>query len=61
MDMCMVDTTDMKVRPEVGDKVVVFGRERLADDLADRIGTINYEITCVVGKRVRRLYTGGNF
>ena len=60
MDMCMVDTTDMKVRPKVGDKVVVFGRERLADDLADRIGTINYEITCVVGKRVRRLYTGGN-
>lgn len=60
MDMCMVDTTDMKSRPKVGDKVVVFGRERLADDLADRIGTINYEITCVVGKRVRRLYTGGN-
>lgn len=60
MDMCMVDTTDMKVRPKVGDKVIVFGRERLADDLADRIGTINYEITCVVGKRVRRLYTGGN-
>ncbi len=60
MDMCMVDTTDMKVRPKVGDKVIVFGRERLADDLADRIGTINYEITCVVGKRVRRLYTGRN-
>ena len=60
MDMCLVDTTDMKVRPKVGDKVIVFGRERLADDLADRIGTINYEITCVVGKRVRRLYTGGN-
>ena len=60
MDMCMVDTTDMKVRPKVGDKVIVFGRERLADDLADSIGTINYEITCVVGKRVRRLYTGGN-
>ena len=60
MDMCMVDTTDMKVRPKVGDKVIVFGRERLADDLAERIGTINYEITCVVGKRVRRLYTGRN-
>ena len=59
MDMCMVDTTDMKVRPKVGDKVIVFGRERLADDLADRIGTINYEITCDVGKRVRRLYVGG--
>ena len=60
MDMCMVDTTDMKVRPKVGDKVVVFGRERLADDLANRMGTINYEITCDVGKRVRRIYTGGD-
>lgn len=60
MDMCMVDTTDMKVRPKVGDKVVVFGRDRLADDLADRMGTINYEITCDVGKRVRRIYTGGD-
>ena len=60
MDMCMVDTTDMKVRPKVGDKVVVFGRDRSADDLAERMGTINYEITCDVGKRVRRIYTGGN-
>lgn len=57
MDMCMVDTTDLKVRPKVGDKVTVFGRERLADDLADSLGTINYEITCDVGKRVRRVYT----
>ena len=60
MDMCMVDTTDMKVRPKVGDKVVVFGRDRSADDLAERMGTINYEITCDVGKRVRRIYTGGD-
>lgn len=57
MDMCMVDTTDLKVRPKVGDKVVVFGKDRLADDLADRLGTINYEITCDVGRRVRRIYT----
>ena len=57
MDMCMVDTTDLKVRPKVGDKVTVFGKDRLADDLADRLGTINYEITCDVGRRVRRIYT----
>jgi alanine racemase len=56
MDMCMIDTTDLKVRPKVGDEVIVFGKDRLADELADRVGTINYEITCVVGKRVRRLY-----
>lgn len=59
MDMCMVDTTDLDVRPKVGDKVTVFGNERSADELADRLGTINYEITCDVGKRVRRLYVGG--
>ena len=57
MDMCMVDTTDLKVRPKVGDKVTVFGKDRSADDLADRLGTINYEITCDVGRRVRRIYT----
>ncbi len=59
MDMCMVDTTDLESRPKVGDRVVVFGNERSADELADALGTINYEITCDVGKRVRRLYVGG--
>lgn len=56
MDMCMVDTTALTTRPKVGDIVMVFGKDRLADELADSIGTINYEITCVVGKRVRRIY-----
>ena len=56
MDMCMVDTTDLKTRPKVGDVVEIFGKDRLADDLAERMGTINYEITCDVGKRVRRIY-----
>jgi alanine racemase len=59
MDMCMVDTTDLETRPKVGDRVTVFGSERSADELAEALGTINYEITCDVGKRVRRLYTGG--
>ena len=60
MDMCMVDTTDLEERPKIGDKVVVFGSTRSADELAERLGTINYEITCDVGKRVRRIYVGGN-
>ncbi|WP_034448385.1 alanine racemase [Butyrivibrio sp. AE2032] len=59
MDMCMVDTTDLETRPQIGDKVTVFGSTRSADELADALGTINYEITCDVGKRVRRLYIGG--
>ena len=55
----MVDTTDLEERPKVGDKVTVFGSTRPADELAEALGTINYEITCDVGKRVRRLYVGG--
>ena len=59
MDMCMADTTDLEVRPAVGDRVTVFGSARSADELAEALGTINYEITCDVGKRVRRIYVGG--
>ena len=59
MDMCMTDTTDLDVRPAVGDRVTVFGSTRSADELAEALGTINYEITCDVGKRVRRIYVGG--
>ena len=59
MDMCMADTTDLDVRPAVGDRVTVFGSTRSADELAEALGTINYEITCDVGKRVRRIYVGG--
>ena len=59
MDMCMVDTTDLEERPKVGDRVTVFGSDRSADELAEALDTINYEITCDVGKRVRRLYAGG--
>lgn len=57
MDMCMLDGTDMKVQAVRDEPVVLFGKERSADELADYLGTINYEITCVVGKRVQRIYT----
>ncbi|MBR6484324.1 MAG: alanine racemase, partial [Clostridiales bacterium] len=56
MDMCMLDATDMKQEVKKGDTVVIFGKERLADELADYLGTINYEITCDVGKRVQRIF-----
>ena len=41
----------------------VFGREKnapSADDIARWIGTINYEVTCIVGKRVARVYLKNN-
>lgn len=59
MDMCMVDVTDLPAC-RVGDLVTVFGTDGdetiLADELAEKAGTINYEITCALSRRVPRLY-----
>jgi alanine racemase len=58
MDMCMVDVTDSKV--EVGDEVVLIGRQGMqeisAQKVADLTGTIDYEIMCGISKRVPRIY-----
>ncbi len=56
MDQLMADVTDI---PNVkrGDTVTVFGDDIVScDDLAKLCGTINYEIVCLVGKRVPRVY-----
>ena len=57
MDMLMVDVTDVP-GAEVGDEVVLLGAqgsERIsADELAEKAGTISYEILCAVGHRVPR-------
>ncbi|MBE0478881.1 alanine racemase [Candidatus Aerophobetes bacterium] len=61
MDMILVDVTRI---PEVnvGDEVVLFGKQEGAeisvDELASKIGTINYEVICGISKRVPRVYTG---
>lgn len=59
MDMTMVDVTDIAaVRTE--DQAVVIGRQGSlaiwADDIADRLGTIPYEVLCAIGPRVPRHY-----
>ncbi len=61
MDQCMVDVGDIPgVAP--GDEVVLFGRQGdqvlSVEEVADWIGTINYEVVCMVGARVPRIYTG---
>ena len=62
MDQLMIDVTgipDVKMGTEVivvgtdGDKHVTF------DDLAAILGTINYELPCVITKRVPRIYKQG--
>ena len=55
MDMTMVDLTD-KPDVHVGDAVELFGTRQRVDELADILGTIPYELTCAVSKRVPRLY-----
>ena len=59
MDQCMVDVTDVPDADQIkpGDEVVIFGGLGVnAEELAAKIGTIGYEITCGVGKRVPRIY-----
>jgi len=56
MDQCMVDITGIQnVNP--GDPVVMMGEPGIcADNLAEIVGTISYEILCGIGKRVPRIY-----
>ena len=58
MDMCMIDLTD---RPsvDVGDEVEIFGPDNSVNDMAEQAGTIPYELTCAVSKRVPRVYLQG--
>ncbi len=55
MDMCMIDITNMP-SVDVGSEVEVFGEKNSIDDLAACAGTIPYELTCAVSKRVPRVY-----
>lgn len=61
MDLITVDVTDI---PGVkkGDEVVLIGKqveERItAEEIASTIGSIPYEVFCLIGKRVPRVYRG---
>jgi len=55
MDMCMVDLTS-KPKVDVGSELELFGNRQSLDDLAALAGTIPYEITCNISKRVPRVY-----
>ncbi len=59
MDQCMFDVTDVN-NIDVGDDVILFGKSDNVmlpvENLADKMGTINYEILCIIGKRIPRIY-----
>ncbi|MFN4147540.1 MAG: bifunctional UDP-N-acetylmuramoyl-tripeptide:D-alanyl-D-alanine ligase/alanine racemase [Runella sp.] len=54
MDMTMVNATGVPVQE--GDEVIVFGPQWPLQNLADRIGTIPYEILTGISERVKRVY-----
>ena len=56
MDQCMIDVTNVNTI-NTGDEVIVFGADGItADNLAELIGTINYEIICMISRRIPRIY-----
>lgn len=55
MDMTIVNLTGLS-HVHVGDAVELFGQRQRVDVLAEILGTIPYELTCAVSKRVPRLY-----
>ena len=62
MDQSLIDVTALRGKVALGDEVVLIGRqgdeEVTADELAVRLGTINYEIVTCIAQRVPREVTG---
>ena len=59
MDMCMIDVTDIP-EAQVGDTVTILGRDGdeicRCEDMAEKLETITYEVTCDINKRVPRIF-----
>ncbi|NLJ72669.1 MAG: alanine racemase [Syntrophomonadaceae bacterium] len=58
MDQCMFDVTDIKEVRE-GEEILLIGSKAdgiTADDLANIMGTINYEVVCAISARIPRIY-----
>lgn len=60
MDQCMADVTDVSGDIKCGQQVVLIGEQDgeniTMEEIADSLGTINYEVSCVIGKRIPRFY-----
>lgn len=63
MDQTMLDlgpASGAEPPAQVGDEVVILGRQGdqfiSTDELADLMGTISYEVTCLIAPRVERVY-----
>lgn len=62
MDQMMADVTGTS--PKVGDEIVLMSNDPnsqlTATHLADLMGTINYEVVCLLGKRLPKVYLENN-
>jgi alanine racemase len=54
MDMCMIDLSG--IRAAEGDEVIVFGDGKPVSELAEKLGTIPYEVLAGLSGRVKRVY-----
>jgi alanine racemase len=54
MDMTMVDVTDIDAHE--GDEVLIFGEDLPIHEVAERLGTIPYEILTNTSERVKRVF-----
>lgn len=61
MDQCMIDVTGVN-NIKRGDEALIFGDGAVTvDDIAKWMDTINYEIVCMLSRRIPRVYkSGGN-
>ncbi len=63
MDQFMIDITDIP-EASIGDEVVLIGEQGgnmvSAEEIAKLIDTINYEVVCMIGKRIPRVYIKNN-
>lgn len=55
MDYCMVDVGQI-ADVAVGDEVIIYGKEHPVEQFAEAMGTINYEVLCLLHKRIPRVY-----
>jgi alanine racemase len=59
MDQTMVDVSNIS-GVKIGDDVVVIGKQKsetiTVEEIASKIGTIPYEIVCMIGKKTKRTY-----
>ncbi|MGB5405321.1 MAG: alanine racemase [Thiogranum sp.] len=63
MDQSLIDVTVLRGQVALGDEVVIIGRQGeeavTADELADLLVTINYEVVTAISQRVPRIVVSG--